>query len=170
MSRAGLRGGIEDERGTCFFDLVRCLNYLQERHAYPPVYILGNTFTGNMSDAKIRHAERQIQEFVGAPSVVDAVNTGSWAHRVRSLWTNFLPAAFLEGCAESAPQPPSLEMVLDPFHMPTLVYQDNQPPFMQLNKRGETRRVLPILVSYARSYALYSVRLSCHTLCRDLRV
>ena len=30
MSRAGRRGGMEDVRETCFFDLVRCLNYLQQ--------------------------------------------------------------------------------------------------------------------------------------------
>ena len=89
---------MEDVRGTCFFDLVRCINYLQQRQAYPPVYVLENTFTGNMTDSRIREAERQIQEFVGAPAVVDAVSTGSLAHRVRSVWTNMLPASFAEGC------------------------------------------------------------------------
>ena len=108
MSRAGRRGGMEDVRGTCFFDLVRSLNYLQQRQAYPLVYVLENIFTRNMTDSRIREAERQIREFVGAPAVVDAVSTGSWAHRVRSLWINMLPASFLEGCASQHPQPPPM--------------------------------------------------------------
>ena len=87
-------GGMEDVRGTCFFDLVRCLNYLRERQAYPLVCVLENTFKGNMTDARIRQAERQIQKFVGAPAVVNAVSTSSWAHRVRSLWNNMLPQHF----------------------------------------------------------------------------
>ena len=84
--------------------------------------------------------------------MVDAISTGSWAHRVRSLWTNFLPATFLEGCVEFALEPQALQTVFDPFHMPAPVYQDDQPPFTQLNKRGEPRSVLPTLVSYARSH------------------
>ena len=37
--------------------------------------------------------------------------------------------------------------------MPAPFYQDDQPPFTQLKKRGETMRVLPTLLSYARSHA-----------------
>ena len=58
MSRAGRRRGMEDRRASYFFDLERCLKHLQERQAHPPVYILENTFAGNMSDARIRYAER----------------------------------------------------------------------------------------------------------------
>ena len=60
MSRVGRRRGMEDRRASYFFDLVRCLNYVEERQAHPPVYILENTFSGNMLDAHIRHAKRQI--------------------------------------------------------------------------------------------------------------
>ena len=54
---------------------------------------------------------------------------------------------------ETAPQPAPLQTGLDPFHMPAPVYHDDQKPFTQLNKKGEARRVLPTLVSYARSHA-----------------
>ena len=58
MSRVGKRRGMEDRRASYFFDLVRCPNYLQERQAHPPVNIFDNNFSGNMSNAHIRHAER----------------------------------------------------------------------------------------------------------------
>ena len=115
--------------------------------------MLENIFTGNMTDARIRQVERQIQEFVGALAVVDVVNTGGSAHRVRSLWTNMLPSAFLEGCVPQDPQPPPLQGVLSEFHMPSPLYQDDAPPFALVNMRGKPKRVLPTLVSFARNHA-----------------
>ena len=90
---------------------------------------------------------------MGALAVVDAVNTGNWAHQVRSLWTNMLPPALLEGWVPQDPQPPPVQGVQNEFHMPALVYQDDAPPFERVNFKGEPRRVLPTLVSFARSHA-----------------
>ena len=52
------------------------------------------------------------------------------------------------------PQPPPLEGVVNEFHMLAPVYQDDAPPFARVNIRGEPRRVLPTLVSFARNTRL----------------
>ena len=48
---------MADVMWTYFFDKVRCLNHLQ---AHSPFYVVEKMSTGNMIDAKIRHAERHI--------------------------------------------------------------------------------------------------------------
>ena len=97
--------------------------------------------------------ERQIQEFVGAPAVIDAVSVEGREHRLRSIWTNILPAAFFEGCVNRDPQPPPLQDLTDEYHQPSPVYHDEQHPFCKLNVRGQPRRVLPTILSYPRSHA-----------------
>ena len=46
-------------------------------------------------------------------AVIDPPSVGSIAHRGRSIWSNILPAAFLEGCVSSDPQPPPLTTMLE---------------------------------------------------------
>ena len=112
-SRVGHLRGLEEPRASHFFDLMRCLNYLQERQVYPPVSILKNTFAGSI-------AEPRVWEFVGAPAVVDAASVGFSAHRVRSIWSYILPAAAM----------------LERYHQPSLAFHDDHPPFVRLRGGG----------------------------------
>jgi hypothetical protein len=43
--------------------------------------------------------------------------------------------------------------ILDPDRAPRRVYHDDQAPLAVVNRKGEPRRALPTLVSFARSYA-----------------
>jgi hypothetical protein len=43
--------------------------------------------------------------------------------------------------------------ILDPDRAPRCIYHNDQAPLAVVNRKGEPRRALPTLVSFARSYA-----------------
>jgi hypothetical protein len=65
-----------------------------------------------------------------------------------------VPAELLQSVVGRIQQPNAyVNDILDPDRAPQLVYHDDQAPLAVVNRRGDPRRALPTLVSFARSYA-----------------
>jgi hypothetical protein len=85
---------------------------------------------------------------LGVPAV------GSRAHHPRLWWTNMAPAELLQSAMGHIQWPDAyVNDILDPDQAPRRVYHNDQVPLVVVNRRGEPRRALPTLVSFARSYA-----------------
>jgi hypothetical protein len=88
------------------------------------------------------------------PVLIDAAVVGSRVHRPRLWWTNLAPAELLQSAVDRIKRPDVyVSDILDPHRAPRRVYHDDQAPLAVVNRKGEPRRALPTLVSFARSYA-----------------
>jgi hypothetical protein len=96
----------------------------------------------------------KIHTILGVPVLIDAGAVGSQAHRPRLRWANMAPAELLQSAVGRIKQPDTyFSDILDPDRAPWHVYHDDQVPLAIVNRKGEPRRALPTLVSFARSYA-----------------
>ena len=135
VSRAGHQRGAADPRFLFFYDMVRIINYLQHKQASPMVYILENTFPGELCTAEVNRAGKLVQSFIGAPLLIDAADLGAAAHRVRLFWTNMLPPAVLQAALPKILPPyPSLSTILHPYHLPTMPGHNDHFPFARQNR------------------------------------
>ena len=154
VSRAGHQTGAMDPRFQFFYDLVRIINFFQREQTSAMIYILENTYPGEMCTAAVRKAGELVQAFVGAPVLLDAAHMGAAAHRVRLFWTNMLQPAVLQTAMPTLllPSPP-LKTILKPYHVPTTPGHTDSPPFAMHNQKGGVRLVMPTIVSYLESNA-----------------
>jgi hypothetical protein len=96
----------------------------------------------------------RIHNILGVPVLIDAAAVGSRAHRSRLWWTNLAPAKLLQSAVGRIKRPEVyVSDILDPHRAPWRIYHDDQAPLAVVNRKGEPRRALPKLVSFARSYA-----------------
>jgi hypothetical protein len=96
----------------------------------------------------------RIHNILRIPVLIDAAAMGSRAHRPRLWWTNLAPAKLLQSAVGRIKRSDMyVSDILDPHRAPRRVYHDNQTPLAVVNRKGEPRRALPTLVSFAYSYA-----------------
>jgi hypothetical protein len=89
------------------------------------------------------------------PVLIDAAAVGSQAHRPWLWWTNLVPAELLQSVVGRIKRPDVyVSDILDPHRALQCVYHDDQVPLAVVNHKGEPRRALPTLVSFAHSYVL----------------
>lgn len=120
----------------------------------PPGYIIENVPVVSTSRARTLESMHRIHQTLGLPILFDAAAVGSRAHRPRLWWTNMAPPELLQSAVGRIQRPDTyVRDILDPHRAPRRVYHDDQAPLAVVNRKGEPRRALPTLVSYARSYA-----------------
>ena len=152
VSKAGNQQGYKDEQFPYFFDLIRCINHLIKVQPYPPIFVLENTYPFDEFPKEIQDTTVLVKSFLGYPAVVDACSIGSNAHRVRCLWTNFIPPHILELVIPATPPLKPLTKILDLHHQPTVVTTNDTPPRALVDRIGQPRMAMPTIVSYPRNF------------------
>jgi hypothetical protein len=154
MSMAGNQNGLQDGRSSRFYDMVRIICYLQTSQRRPPRYIVENVLIVNSSRSRTLKSMHKIHGILGVPVLIDAAAVGSRAHRPRFWWTNLAPAEFLQSAIGRTRRPDVyVSDILDPHRTSQRIYHDDQAPLAVVNRKGESCRAFPTLVSFARSYA-----------------
>jgi hypothetical protein len=96
----------------------------------------------------------KIHNILGVLVLIDAAAVGSRAHHPQLWWTNLAPVDLLQSAVDRIKRPDVyVSDILDPHRAPQRVYHNDQAPLAVVNRKGEPRRALPMLVSFARSYA-----------------
>jgi hypothetical protein len=104
--------------------------------------------------SKTLESMHRIHNILDVPVLIAAAAMGSRAHRPRLWWTNLVPAELLQSAVDRIKRlDVYVSDILDPHKVPRHVYHDDQAPLAVVNRKGEPRRGLPTLVSFARSYA-----------------
>jgi len=151
---AGHQNGLKDTRSSRFYDMIKVLRLLQTSQKRPPGYIVENVPVVSSSRARTLESMHKIHQTLGLPVLLDAAAVGSRAHRPRLWWTNMAPVELLQSAVGRIKRPDVyVSDILDPHRTPRRVYHDDQAPLAVVNRKGEPRRALPTLVSFARSYA-----------------
>ena len=160
MSTAGSGGGLRESNSVTFYPLARILAVLQllmDKDA-PLAYILENTCAQfNHKHDTVRETDHPyICSVVGQPVPLDAVQFGSYAHRLRNFWTNLVDPAHLRATLPAVAPPPNRQVaeILEPGRHPMPVTRRDHPnPWYQRNEPNMPRKALPTLVATQQSYA-----------------
>ena len=161
LSSAGKGLGLEGMHSRTFFDLLRMIGTLQQlQRERPPAYLLENVaLQHNHSSAYIRDvASPYVNSCLGVPVTVDACQLGSYAHRLRSYWTNLCDTTMLQGVlSHTRPPPRTVKEILSPNRYPQVVLHSDKAPYYRANianPSGPSERVaLPTLMAHPNSYA-----------------
>jgi hypothetical protein len=130
------------------------MRYLQTSQRQPPGYIVENVPVVSSSRSRTLESMHRIHNILGIPVLIDAAVVGSRAHRPWLWWTNLAPIEFLQSVVGQIKRPDVyVSDILDSHRAPWRVYHDDQAPLEVVNRKGEPRRALPTLVSFARLYA-----------------
>jgi hypothetical protein len=145
---------MQDGRSSQFHDMIRMMRYLQTSQRRLPGYIVENVLVVSRSRSRTVESIHKIYNIFGMPVLIDATAVGSRAHRPRLWWTNLAPAELLQSAVGQIKRPNVyVSDILDLHRASRRVYHDDQAPLAVVNRKGEPRRALPTLVSFARSYA-----------------
>ena len=96
---------------------------------------------------------------LGDPATFDAAQVGSYAHRLRSYWTNLAPAKTIETVLSRVVRDPNQTVhdILDEGRMSRVVERSDRPPYYPANIRDpmgvRPRGALPTLMAHPHSYA-----------------
>lgn len=157
MSLAGKAAGLRGERASLLFQLVRVIGALQQlQQKLPPGYIIENVPFQHHKDSNISKADFQtVCAMIGTPTVIDAAQFGSLAHRVRNYWTNLCTQPQLSTVVAQVERPPNrtVSLALGPGRAPQPVKTADKPPRYCCNVPGEPMQAWPTLVAHLRSYA-----------------
>ena len=96
LSSAGLGTGLEGTQTAPTFNaLLQTLGWLQreQRHARAPLYFIENTMAHTAAPQAVVEAFQKLRSCLCQEITLDAARVGSYAHRLRSYWTNLCDAA-----------------------------------------------------------------------------
>jgi hypothetical protein len=134
--------------------MIRVMRYLQTSQRQPLGYIVENVPMVSSSQSRTLESMHRIHNILGVPVLIDAAAVGSRAHRPWLWWTNLALAELLQSAVGRIKRPDVyVSDILDPHRAPRCVYHNDQAPLAVVNLKGEPRRALPTLVSFARLYA-----------------
>jgi hypothetical protein len=151
---AGTQNGLQDEHASRFYYMIRVMRYLQTSQRRPPGYIVENVPVVSSSQSRTLKSMHMIHNILGMPVLINAAIVGSRAHRPRLWGTNLAPTELLQSAVGRIKRPDVyVSDILDPHRAPRRIYHNDQAPLAVVNRKGEPRRALPTLVSFARSYA-----------------
>ena len=157
LSPAGPNIGLDGERSSLIHTVLPILARLIAIHPASVGYILENAATQhNFHSAQVRvEATAELVRMLGPYVTVDAVQCGSYAHRLRNFWTNLAaPSQLSYVIAALRPRPGHyVQNLLEPGHTVQLAQYTDRFPFFPINVEGEPVRVMPTLVSYAHSHS-----------------
>jgi len=157
LSMAGSGAGIKGARSSLMHELVRLVGALQQlQPRLPPAYILENVAFQYHPDPRIADQDfKAVCRLIGQPTVLDAAQFGSLAHRVRNFWTNLCTESQLTAAAAQVVRPGggTVLLALGPGRLPQSVRTPDMPPRHSVNETGQPMRAWPTLVSHPHSYA-----------------
>ena len=90
LSTAGPSAGLQGKRSRLFADLVRSIGALQQlMPRQPPAYLIENVPFQHHHKQSIAGEDFQaVCRVIGQPTLIDAAQFGSLAHRARNYWSN----------------------------------------------------------------------------------
>ena len=138
------------------YDVVRIISTLQQLCLHPPAYILENVAFQLHRNSSISQLDfSTVCSIIGTPLLVDAAQFGSYAHRLRNLWTNLDSTARLQAAISMVQRPPGRQVhqALQPGRVAMPVHRTDQPPQYVCNIAGQPREAMPTLMSKPSSYA-----------------
>ena len=136
--------------------MLQILGWLQSVQtpvSCPPIYFIENTFNGVATSA-VRDAFAVLRASLGHHVLLDAARVGSYAHRLRSYWSNLADPIALQQVLDSYERDPSLRLqdVLEPGRSPQLCTAPRKSPWYDASVPQQELRVLPTLVSRVNSW------------------
>ena len=155
--------GLQGPRADTYHSLIRILKLLQELQPLkPPAYLVENGLMQNSAKKsnkshpdmdQIRPAMDQIWNELGEPVLLDAVQFGSRAYRLRNWWTNMSNMDTLRAVTQGIRRPDNILVkdILDPHHQ-LLRMCSNPPPYYPANQ-GKECEALPTLMATVGSFA-----------------
>ena len=156
FSQAGKQQGLRGRHAATYHSLIRILKTLQKLQPIkPPAYLLENA---PMQHFKAKSSEiqtdlTQIWDELGEPVLLDAVQFGSRAYRLRNWWTNMSNMDTLRAVTQGIRRPDNILVkdILDPHHQ-LLRMCSNPPPYYPANQ-GKECEALPTLMATVGSFA-----------------
>jgi hypothetical protein len=163
LSPAGSGKGLEGQRSSTFYPLIRLIAGLQMlQQAKPPAYLLENTAVQcNFNAPEMAKRDfAKICSVLGDPVLLDAAQFGSYAHRLRDFWTNLADTQHLQLVAAHVQVKAnrSVADILDPGRFAATAEVTDKPPFYVCNVQGEQLRAFPTLVAHPLSRAFRDIR------------
>jgi hypothetical protein len=157
MSLAGKAAGLRGERAALLFDLIRVIGALQQLQPdLPPGYLIENVAFQHHKDPAISRGDFQtVCAMIGTPTLIDAAQFGSLAHRVRNYWTNLCTQPQLSTALAQVVRPPNrtVSLALGPGREPQPVRVADKSPRFCCNVPGEPMQAWPTLMAHPNSYA-----------------
>jgi hypothetical protein len=149
--------GLQGDRSGMIFKLARILSKLQQ--LAPPNklgYILENVPAEfNYKCQMVRKDAALLDVMLGRHVVVDAVQHGSYAHRVRAIWTNVASTEQLQQALGKHKPPPcrKVDDILNEGRTAPVAQHSDRWPRCQVNVAGRPMRALPTVMAHPYSYA-----------------
>jgi hypothetical protein len=157
LSPAGNNRGLQGPRSRTFYPLVQVLQWAQQLCALRPAHFIENAaLEHNFTDpAMAREALREVESVLGRPVTLDAARVGSYAHRLRSYWTNLAPTPSMQTVLDKVEREPdrTIADILHPWVRPVVSPSSDHPPFYPVNVKGEPVKVWPTFVTVEKSRA-----------------
>jgi site-specific DNA-cytosine methylase len=157
LSRAGKSAGMQGERSSLLYELVRVIGALQQlRPDSPPAYLIENVaFQFHGSNSIAERDFQQVCATIGHPTLADAAQFGSLAHRVRNFWTNLCTQPQLCAAIAQVQRPPNraVSLALGPGRFAQIVRKTDKSPQHCCNFPGQPMQAWPTLMAHPQSYA-----------------
>jgi hypothetical protein len=120
----------------------------------PPGYIFENVPKLGDIRSKMVNDGGYINKIMDTPIFLDITSLGSFAHRPRSFWTNFVSPQVLSAAIARIPRLMNRKVddILDDHRVSLAVTKDDTLPFELINKVGIPRGALPTFLTYPRSF------------------
>lgn len=157
LSMAGHARGMTGSRAQLLHDVVRIIGTLQQLQPdLPPAYLLENVPFQYHKNHNIATKDfNTVSNIIGQPTLLDAAQVGSLAHRARNYWTNLCAPASLSAALRCAERPAnrSVNMALPPHRRAQPVLRPDPVPQFPCNHPGQQRLAWPTLMGKNGSYA-----------------
>jgi hypothetical protein len=156
LSPAGKGLGLRGERSSLLHELVRVIGALQQlQPRMPPAYVIENVPFQFNSSEQLREDFTLACNIIGEPTVLDAAQFGSLAHRVRNFWSNLCSPQQLAAAAARVQRPAgrTVQLALGPGRHPQAVKHPDMPPRYPCNEPGQPMQAWPTLMAHPYSYA-----------------
>ena len=161
VSSAGPNTGLTGHRSSLVYTVLQLLNSLLATHTAPVAYVLENAAAQhNFQSEYVRTTvHKELHALLGPSITIDAAQCGSYAHRLRSFWTNLADAAQLQALMSAIQPPPRrVQDILDAGRSAPHSPHDDQAPYFPVNVAGKDMAALPTLVSHPASYSFHPSR------------
>ncbi len=101
-----------------------------------------------------------VKHYLGKSLLLDAVQCGSYAHRLCNWWTNLAPLSILQLALRYTIRDPNLQVshILDDQSSYQPVTREKKPPWFPANIIGKPKGVWPTFVSFPGAHAFQGDR------------
>jgi site-specific DNA-cytosine methylase len=157
LSLAGHARGMGGSRAQLLHDVVRVIGTLQQLLPdMPPAYLLENVpFQYHKNPSIAQEDFALVSSIIGQPTLLDAAQVGSLAHRARNYWTNLCAPASLAAALRYAERSVNrtVSLALPAHRKAQPVARPDPIPQYPCNQPGQQRAAWPTLMGRSGSYA-----------------